>query len=242
MIFDAGRFLREEMVIDFQVKVKTQADDLVTNLDLAVQDFIVSRIKKRYPNDYLLAEEGDEKPCFDKGAVWILDPIDGTVNFITQKNQFAILLAYFEEGYGKFGLVYDVRADRLYSGGEAFLPQCNGEELNHFDGKSLSQSLVACNTGMILCDSHNIRKQLKKSLGIRNYGCAGISMVKVLENQLWGYFSYLYPWDYAAAAIIGEQLGYTLLTLDGEKPDYRTRQEIMFVPRVEAEQFINDMK
>lgn len=51
-----------------------------------------------------------------QGNVWVLDPIDGTVNFIVQKDNFAVMLAYYEEGVGQFGIIYDVMADILYSG------------------------------------------------------------------------------------------------------------------------------
>lgn len=56
-------------------------------------------------------------------------------------------------------------------------------------------------------------------------------MTKVLRQQLMAYFSYIQPWDYAAAAIMGESLGYVLLTLEGEQPDFQSRQKVMFVPK-----------
>ena len=57
-------------------------------------------------------------PQFQKGAVWVIDPIDGTNNFVTQKEDFAVMVAYFEDGIGQFGLIYDVMRDHLFRGGE----------------------------------------------------------------------------------------------------------------------------
>ncbi|HEN2226080.1 TPA: inositol-1-monophosphatase [Streptococcus agalactiae] len=70
-----------------------------------------------------------------------------------------------------------------------------------------------------------------ETLGVRIYGGAGISMAKVMQGKLLAYFSYIQPWDYAAAKIMGETLGFTLLTLDGEEPNYSTRQKVMFLPK-----------
>ncbi|MGV3081386.1 inositol monophosphatase family protein, partial [Streptococcus dysgalactiae] len=68
-------------------------------------------------------------------------------------------------------------------------------------------------------------------LGVRVYGGAGICMVKVMKQELLAYFSTIQPWDYAAAKVLGEKLGYVLLTLNGQEPDFASRQKIMFVPK-----------
>ena len=64
------------------------------------------------------------------------------------------------------------------------------------------------------------------------YGGAGISMTCVLSGKAIAYFSYIQPWDYAAAMILGDSLGYCVLTLDGEKPNFVQRQRVMFIPLV----------
>ena len=65
---------------------------------------------------------------------------------------------------------------------------------------------------------------------MRIYGSAAISFSKILSGQLLTYITYLQPWDYAAASIIGESLGYQIVTLTGEPVDFQTRQPIMMVP------------
>lgn len=62
---------------------------------------------------------------------------------------------------------------------------------------------------------------IRQSLGVRIYGGAGISIIKVLRQQVFGYFSYIQPWDYAAAYIFGERLGYVLLTIEGENQIFK---------------------
>src|SRR5574341_584831 len=99
---------------------KTHFDDLVTNLDREVQDMLITKIQELFPHDHILAEENNIRHDINDGNVWVLDPIDGTVNFIVQKDNFAVMLAYYEEGVGQFGIIYDVMADILYSGGGHF--------------------------------------------------------------------------------------------------------------------------
>ncbi|MGT2828571.1 inositol monophosphatase family protein [Streptococcus hillyeri] len=231
VIKEAGKLLLQQMEDIFDITVKSTNDDIVTSVDVAIQTFLMQKITVSYPKDHFLAEESDNQQAISDGNVWVIDPIDGTLNFVTQKSDFAIMLAYFEQGVGQFGLIYDVMADKLYAGGGIFPVTCNGRELPVFDGRPLNQSLVACNTGMIVQNDHNILAVLQNALGIRNYGCAGLSMAKVLNNQLWAYFSNVYPWDYAAASILGQSLGYELLTLDGQTVDFISREKVVFLPR-----------
>lgn len=80
-------------------------------------------------NDAILAEENDVRHPINQGNVWVIDPIDGTVNFIVQGSQFAVMIAYYEQGIGQFGLIYDVMADQLLAGGGDFEVTLNGDKL-----------------------------------------------------------------------------------------------------------------
>ncbi|HFX5671655.1 TPA: inositol monophosphatase family protein [Streptococcus pyogenes] len=177
IIKEAGLFIKSKMSEQLDIQVKTQFDDLVTNVDQETQQLLMDRIHQTYPCDAILAEENDVRHPINQGNVWVIDPIDGTVNFIVQGSQFAVMIAYYEQGIGQFGLIYDVMADQLLAGG------------------------------------------------------AGICMVKVMKQELLAYFSFIQPWDYAAAKVLGDKLGYVLLTIDGYEPDFQTRQKIMFVPK-----------
>ena len=70
-------------------------------MDRFIQDDLVGKILAQYPDDAILAEENDLRHDIADGNVWVIDPIDGTNNFITQRADFAIMLAYFENGQGK---------------------------------------------------------------------------------------------------------------------------------------------
>lgn len=231
IIREAGHFIKSKMDHYIHVEEKTQFDDLVTNLDKETQELLISKIKNCYPEDNVFAEEDDIRHPINQGNVWVLDPIDGTVNFIVQGDHFAIMIAYFEAGVGKFGLIYDVMRNLLYCGGGEFPVCVNGRPLPEYEEKPFNRSLLGTNACMYADNYHGIRDLAKQTLGVRVYGGAGISMAQVMAGQLLGYFSHIQPWDYAAAYIMGKKLGYTLLTLDGHPVDFNSRQTIMFIPQ-----------
>lgn len=225
--------MTEKMAEQRTITIKSSRTDLVTDLDKAVQDFLMEKIHLAYPQDIFLAEESQDQATIEQGQVWVIDPIDGTVNFIAQQADFAIMLAYFEQGQGQFGLIYDVLANKLYAGGGAFPVTCNGIELQVPAHRPLEQSLVAANTGLYLSNADGLRDYFDQSLGIRNYGCAGLSMMRVLTGQLYAYASNLYPWDYLPAMIMGEKLGVSLRTLNGEELTRDKRQKVIFLPETD---------
>ncbi|MGT2934727.1 inositol monophosphatase family protein [Streptococcus castoreus] len=231
IIKEAGVFIKEKMTQQLEIQVKTQFDDLVTNVDQETQQLLMDKIHSVYPKDYIMAEENNVRHPINKGNVWVIDPIDGTVNFIVQGSQFAVMMAYYEDGMGQFGLIYDVMADQLVAGGGDFEVTLNGDNLVPYQDKPLERSLIGCNAGMFVRNDNNLAHLLSKTLGVRVYGGAGICMVKVMKQELLAYFSIIQPWDYAAAKVLGDKLGYVLLTINGDEPDFQSRQKIMFVPK-----------
>ncbi|AND79397.1 inositol monophosphatase family protein [Streptococcus pantholopis] len=231
IIREAGQFIRSAMAEKLKIEEKTQFDDLVTNLDKAAQDLLIAKIKSAYPKDNVMAEENGVRHPITDGHVWILDPIDGTVNFIVQGENFAVMIAYYEDGVGRFGLIYDVIKDVLYAGGGQFDVYANDKKMLPYQDKPFNRSLISANSSMFAENVHGIRDLARQTLGVRIYGGAGISMSQVMSGRLLAYFSFIQPWDYAAAFIMGEKLGYQLLTLDGQTPDFKNRQMIMFVPK-----------
>ena len=114
---EAGAFLRDNIHQTLEVSQKSNFSDLVTNFDHQVQEIIIEEISRSYPEDKILAEEaGRNTADFDRSQAnfWVLDPIDGTINFVVQQDNFAVMLAYYEKGQPQFVLILDVMADKLY--------------------------------------------------------------------------------------------------------------------------------
>ncbi|MGT2906276.1 inositol monophosphatase family protein [Streptococcus dentiloxodontae] len=238
VIKKAGQFIKDSLTKELSIEEKTAHDDLVTNIDKATQDLMVACIREAYPDDNIFAEENDLVHDITDGNVWVLDPIDGTVNFIVQQENFCVMMAYYENGIGQFGLIYDVVADQLYYGGGSFEVYCNETLLPSYQPKELQRSLISSNAAMYAKNAFGIADLAQKTLGVRVYGGAGLSMSKVLKGQVMAYFSHIYPWDYAAASILGKKLGYKLVSLDGQELDYRSRQIVMFAPEVKLDEVL----
>ncbi|HEM5984206.1 TPA: inositol monophosphatase family protein [Streptococcus suis] len=238
LVLQAGEFLKTHLHDELEIEEKENATDLVTQLDKLTQQFLTNQIKKEYPSDLIFGEEGGDVSSISNGNVWVIDPIDGTSNFIAQKNDFALMLAYFENGIGQFGLIYDVMQDKLFHGGGKFPVFCNKERLASPSLSSISQTLLGLNAQLYAANKHGLADLANISLGTRSVGSAGIGFSHVLEGRLFAYASYLYPWDYAAASILGQGLDLSLLSLEAENPSFDKREHVILV----ANQHLEEVK
>ncbi|MCZ2490786.1 fructose 1,6-bisphosphatase [Dellaglioa algida] len=202
------------------VETKSSRVDLVTNMDKQTEKFLVNKIREFDPNAKILGEEGfgDDIANLD-GTVWIVDPIDGTMNFVKQKDHFAIMIGIYENGIGKLGFIMDVMNDVLYSGGPDNGVFANENKLEKPENTSLKDGLLGCSSPMLMMDYNHLQTIVKHSSGARVYGSAGIEFIHILRGQEIGYISHLKPWDFAAGKILAEALGITVKTIDGSELD-----------------------
>ena len=102
---EAGERIRASFDKTLNIETKSNPNDLVTNIDKEIEQFFIKKIRADFPTHKIMGEEGfgDELTNLD-GVVWMIDPIDGTMNFIHQQRNFAISLAVYENGIGKIGL------------------------------------------------------------------------------------------------------------------------------------------
>jgi myo-inositol-1(or 4)-monophosphatase len=214
------------------VQTKSNPNDLVTNIDQETEQFFIEKVRETYPNHKILGEEGfgDNVESLD-GIVWIIDPIDGTMNFIHQQRDFAISLGIYEDGVGKIGLIYDVVHDELYharKGKGAFL---NEKALSALKEVPVHQAIIALNATWVTenkkIDHHLMGKLVKDVRGTRSYGSAALEMAFVATGRIDAYMTMrLAPWDFAAGAILITELGGVATTLKGEDLDYLGKQSV----------------
>ena len=198
------------------VAEKTRRRDLVTNVDHSIEDFLVRQIRALDPVAKILAEEGTGDQVTDmNGHVWIVDPIDGTMNFVHQRNHFAMMVGLYVDGKPTLGYIFDVMANKLYAGGPEVGVTLNGELLAAPADVDLSAGLFGASAPLLIQDRFNMQTIIAKSLGPRIMGSAGIQISQVLAGELVGYLSYLRPWDFAAGRVLAESLGLVVSRVDG---------------------------
>lgn len=198
------------------VAEKTSRRDLVTNVDHSNEDFLVRQIRALDPVAKILAEEGTGDQVTDmNGHVWIVDPIDGTMNFVHQRNHFAMMVGLYVDGKPTLGYIFDVMANKLYAGGPEVGVTLNGELLAAPADVDLSAGLFGASAPLLIQDRFNMQTIIAKSLGPRIMGSAGIQISQVLAGELVGYLSYLRPWDFAAGRVLAESLSLVVSRVDG---------------------------
>ncbi|BBM18079.1 inositol monophosphatase [Enterococcus avium] len=225
-IYEAAEKVKSGLGDALKVDQKNGRTDLVTNVDKEVQDFIVKKIHDYDPEALILGEEnGQDDTPIDKGRVFVIDPIDGTLNFVMQQENFCIMIAVYEEGVGQLGFIYDVMRDELLWGGPKVGKVYNNkEELSAPENKSLSEGLIGMNAALYRKDLFHAQEIGQTSMGIRVLGCAGLDFVAILKGTQIGYVSMLSPWDYAAGTIMMEQLGMTVIGENQQPLSFKGRE------------------
>ncbi|WP_268913820.1 inositol monophosphatase family protein [Lentilactobacillus sp. SPB1-3] len=206
--------------IDSRLKVDTKSSrsDLVTNIDRSNEKFIVNKIREFDPDAKILGEEGfGDKVTDTKGRIWIVDPIDGTMNFVKQRNHFAMMLSLYINGQGVLGFIMDVMNNELVYGGPDLGVFINTRQMVTVNDSKLQDGLIGLSGPMVVHDDFNMQEIANTSLGMRVYGSAGIDMIAVLKGELVGYISYLKPWDFGAGRILAETIGLKITTIDGRQ-------------------------
>ncbi|MEA3318869.1 MAG: inositol monophosphatase family protein [Bacillota bacterium] len=219
---EAGERIRTSFSKELMIHTKSSPDDLVTNIDRETEQFFIEQIRKTYPEHQILGEEGfgDNLDKLD-GTVWIIDPIDGTMNFVHQQRNFAISVAVYEDGVGKIGLIYDVVHDELYhakAGEGAYL---NDIKLPPLEEVAVERAVIGLNATWITenkrIDPTILAPLVKKVRGTRSYGSAALEMAYVATGRIDAYITLrLSPWDFAAGLILVNELGGKVTTLHGE--------------------------
>ncbi|MGX6429095.1 inositol monophosphatase family protein [Levilactobacillus yonginensis] len=218
LIKEARANVLEKMTDPLTVNEKTNRKDLVTNVDKANEQFLIAGIRRIDPTAHILGEEGfgDDLKSLD-GRVWIVDPIDGTMNFVKQRDNFAIMIGIYQDGVGQLGYIDDVMNDVLYYGG----PQLGGvwandEKLSAPANLALADGLIGASGPLVIHDVAQMHKIIHVSAGMRVYGSAGIEMINIMRGKTLGYISHLKPWDIAAGQILLNTLGVRVSAIDGK--------------------------
>jgi myo-inositol-1(or 4)-monophosphatase len=219
LAIDAGRILSEGFHKPKRVRYKGVIDP-VTQFDVKSENFIKSKILKRYPDHSFLAEEGD---AIDSGSEfrWVIDPLDGTVNYAHGFPVYSVSIGLQYRGESVVGVVYDPEADEKFAASLGHGAFMNKKRLRVTSEKSLQKALLA--TGF----AYSIRtarvnnlgmfaRMAKKAQGVRRLGSAALDLCWLGAGRLDGFWEYeLHPWDTAAATLIVTEAGGKVTRING---------------------------
>ncbi|SDC33626.1 inositol monophosphatase family protein [Shouchella lonarensis] len=215
---EAGDRIKTALTEEVVISEKSGPDDLVTEVDQDIEAFFYEKISEAYPTHHFFGEEGVAQVLSSlEGTVWIVDPIDGTTNFIHQKRGFAISVAVYQGGEGMIGLIYDVMNEEFFHALKGEGAYLNDRLLPKVEQTSLSKAVVGINAGWLVGEhAAALTEVVRTSRGSRSYGSAALEMAYVATNRLNAYMSLnLSPWDYAAGAVILAEVGCKATRLDG---------------------------
>jgi myo-inositol-1(or 4)-monophosphatase len=187
-----------------QVSVKGPSD-FVTNADIKAEKIIIEELKKAKQNYSIISEEGGSETNKDKENTWIIDPIDGTTNFLHGVPHFAISIALRSNDEIISGLIYDPIKDEIFYAEKNNGAFFNNKRIRVSKKKELESCLFA--TGG--------NKDIKVDLLTRKSGSAALDMAYVAAGRYDGYFqNNLNLWDIAAGVIIVKEAGGTINEID----------------------------
>ncbi len=216
----AGTLLKQGSRGKKQVTTKSHQRDLVTEFDVAAEKLIIDGIRAAFPDHAILSEE--QGSCAAESPYrWIIDPLDGTNNFICGYPHFAVSIALEVNGKIKIGSIYDPSRDELFTALFRKGAMLNDEEISVSRQSVLDGSLIeagfSSRYSLAVANYPYFKATLPHAQAIRNCGSAALALAYVAAGRLdaaW-YFS-LAPWDVAAGTLLVQEAGGEVSDLDGE--------------------------
>ncbi|WP_028561671.1 inositol monophosphatase family protein [Paenibacillus pinihumi] len=229
---EAGQYIRSRMDDRTNMEQKTNGSDLVTVVDKASEALLMERIQASYPDHWILSEETDgEGNSYDKlrgkpgGYGWILDPIDGTTNFIHGVPHFAVSIGIVKDKEPVIGVIYSPLTGELFAARKGHGAYVNGQAIRVGEEAAVGQALLGTGfyAGDWLPDSDalpEVARMVGRCRNLRMTGAASLDMCWVAMGRLTGYWHRgLHPWDSAAGTVIVREAGGTVTDYEGNPYD-----------------------
>uniref|UniRef100_A0A8D0C4H6 Inositol-1-monophosphatase n=1 Tax=Salvator merianae TaxID=96440 RepID=A0A8D0C4H6_SALMN len=249
----AGEVIREALTKDIDVMVKSSPADLVTITDQKVENMIISSIKEKYPSHSFIGEESvaaGAGSTLTDNPTWIIDPIDGTTNFVHRFPFVAVSIGFVVKKKMEFGVVYSCVEDKMYTGRKGKGAFCNGQKLQVSKQHDITKALLVSELGsnrdpeILKTVLSNMQRLLSIPVhGIRAVGTAAINMCLVATGGADAYYEMgIHCWDMAGAGIIITEAGGVLLDVSGGPFDLMSRRIIAANSQVLAERIAKEVQ
>ena len=225
----AGQIVREGFNRPHTIGFKSEVD-VVTEMDHHSEDYLMSEIRSHFPADSILTEESGAINGSHEN-VWIVDPLDGTVNYAHHLPIYSISIAYQQRGVLQMGVVYDPSLDECFSAERGRGAWLNGSPIHVTATTELIKTLLVTgfpydrNGSDFALNMRYFSELTRVSQGVRRLGSAALDMCYVACGRFDGYWELsIHPWDVAAGALILEEAGGRVTDLQGDgnylKPPY----------------------
>ncbi|RIL00005.1 MAG: inositol monophosphatase [Proteobacteria bacterium] len=227
---EAGAIQRERYETAIEVSSKSRPIDLVTEVDRACEAHMVETLRRERPGDDILAEEGGAHTGGGKAWRWVIDPLDGTVNYAHGYPCFCVSIGVEHEGVRTVGVVYDPLRDELFEavrGGGALR---NGRPIRVSAVASIGRALLSTGFAYDVQDSEHDNlaqfvRAVKSSGGVRRDGSAALDLCYVACGRFDAFWELkLHPWDVAAGILLVEEAGGRVTDLAGGPPPASGRE------------------
>lgn len=222
IIKEAGEILKDGYYSKKDVTFKAKKD-LVTKYDVAVENFLKERFGREFPQFNVIAEESDNTDKIFSDSI-IVDPIDGTTNFVNKLPHTAISVGVYKDKKPFIGVVYNPILDELYTAVVGEGAYCNGEKIEVSDESVFQKALLSTGfpytSGTCEDDLNDVMKKMKiilpKCQDIRRLGSAALDLCYVARGIYEGYYEMnLKAWDVSAGLIILQEAGGKVSNIDG---------------------------
>jgi myo-inositol-1(or 4)-monophosphatase len=228
-----NRATRNLDIVTFKEKA---ANDFVSEVDREAEQAIIRTLREAYPEHSILAEESGASG--DSEYQWIVDPLDGTTNFIHGFPQYAVAIALTHKGTVTQAVIYDPGRNELFTASRGRGAFVNDQRMRVSKRASLKSALVG--TGFpfrqlehLDCYLEILRDVMKNSAGIRRAGSAALDLAYVAAGRLDAFWEFgLSPWDIAAGALLITEAGGLVGDLRGESGYLQTGNIVAGTPKV----------
>ncbi|MEK4249303.1 inositol monophosphatase family protein [Paenibacillus sp. FSL W7-1287] len=228
----AGEWVKTKLGTALKLNQKVSASDLVTEIDKGSERLIRNLISTHFPQHAFLGEEGVEPgaeasskaiaSAKDAEYLWIVDPIDGTTNYIHGFPYYCISIALAHKGEVIVGVIYDPSSDELFVAEKGKGAYVHGKRLAVSQEQTLQESLIASGfppdqSYALPLNLHAIAELAPQVRNIRAAGSAALHLAYVAAGRLTGFFEYnLNSWDLAAGSLIIQEAGGTVTDRHGQ--------------------------
>lgn len=249
----AGQMIRDALEKDITIMEKSSPVDLVTETDQKVEQLIISSIREKYPTHSFIGEESvaaGAPSVLTDSPTWIIDPVDGTTNFVHRFPFVAVSIGFTVKKVIEFGIVYSCVEDKMYTARRGKGAFCNGKPIKVSGQQDITKSMVLTEMGFKKdVDRFNTMLANIKAIlsipvhGIRSPGSAAINMCLVACGSADAYYHMgIHCWDMAGGAAVLTEAGGVIMDISGGPFDLMSRRLIVASSRAIADRLVKEIK